>query len=114
MLKTTLGLKAMLKYFLMKGKDVSPFVGGYINYISYPTEEGSTYEDKYSLLGIGGIFGAQAFLAKGFAVYGYAALGYEVKSFNRNFIGSQPDENATYTTISLTGSGVGAVFYFNF
>jgi len=100
---TTLNFVGMFKYFLSKGRDVSPFVGGMLEYLS-ETEIG--HEDAVTGLGFGAMFGGQAAIAKNLHVYGYVSLGYYSMS------SKEDDVTYTYTAISLAGSGVGAIFYF--
>jgi hypothetical protein len=106
------GFQGMFRYFLAKGKDVSPYVGGFISYSSHPGHKSSYGEETKSDLGLGAIFGGQVFLAKNFAVYGHVALGWN--QYTDDFSGKEgvQDYTNTETTISLSGSGVGAVFYF--
>ncbi len=109
--ESTLHFVAIGKYFLDRGRDVSPYVGARIGYSSYPGE--SEYYEDYSRtnFSIGALFGGQVFLAKQFAVYANIGLGYSMLSENYESQGGDDATNSK-TTISLDGSSIGAVFFF--
>jgi hypothetical protein len=94
---------AMFKYFLSKGRDVSPFIGGLLDY-STVADIGD--DNPKTTLGLGAMFGGQAQIAKNLHIYGFVSLGYKKESED------EQDVTHTYTTISLIGSGIGAIFYF--
>ena len=110
---TTLFFQGMFRYFLSKGKDVSPYVGGILAYYAYPTEEGNNYKETQTYIAFGGIFGGQVFIAKGLALYAQIALSYGMDRTAYETSSGGGDYTWTTSTISLRGSGVGAVFYFN-
>ncbi|MFC2130148.1 hypothetical protein ACFLSQ_01815 [Bacteroidota bacterium] len=111
--ETILYFQAMAKYFLAKGKDVSPYVGGILGYASGPTHATLSEEVSRTELAIGVIFGGQVFLAKQFAVYGHVALGYSSLSSTTDYTEPDIDDvTATTSRITLSGSGIGAIFYF--
>jgi hypothetical protein len=96
---SSMNFQAMLRYFLNKGRDVSPYIGGILNYNSHSDENDEGTDD----IGVSAVFGGQVFLAKQFAVYGHIALGFTTSSI---------EDYSTTTTLSLGGSAIGAVFYF--
>jgi len=100
---STLNFIGMFKYFLAKGREVSPFVGGMLEYSS-DTDIGE--DDATTGLGLGAMFGGQGEIAKNLHIYGYVSLGYYKTS------SVQDEVTHTYTYITLAGSGVGAIFYF--
>ncbi len=100
---SSMNFTGMFKYFLSKGRDVSPFVGGMIEYSS-DLDIGD--ENALTGLGFGAMFGGQAAIAKNLQVFGYVSLGYYSTSQE------QDEVTHTYTYITLAGSGVGAIFYF--
>ncbi|MFH1052614.1 MAG: hypothetical protein V1779_16970 [bacterium] len=100
---SSINFTAMFKYFLSKGRDVSPFIGGMLEYNTL-TQIGA--EKGKGGLGFAAMFGGQAAIAKNLHVYGYVSLGYYSETDETNEV------KPTYTTISLGGSGVGAIFYF--
>jgi hypothetical protein len=112
--ENTILLEAMGRLFLNKGKDVSPYVGGLLMYNSYPPVTTGTSKISKSEFGIAAIFGGQVFIAKGFAVYGHIALGYASYSEKTNPLvnGAFDATKNSINKISLSGSGIGAVFYF--
>jgi hypothetical protein len=91
------------KYFLSKGRDVSPFVGGRLEYSS---DLAIGADDPVTGLGLGAMFGAQGAIAKNLHIYGYVSLSYFTTS------SVDQDVTSTYTYLTLSGSGVGAIFYF--
>jgi len=100
-----LTFQGIFHYYLSKGRDVSPFLGGILSYSS-TSDYGA--DDPNTEIGLSAVFGGQAFLAKNFSVYGQIALGYQKQS--------SPKDNAggtyNWTYVSLSGSGIGAIFYF--
>lgn len=104
---STLNFSAMFKYFLSKGRDVSPFLGGMLEYSS---DLGIGEDDPETGLGLGAMFGGQGAIAKNLHIYGYVSLGYY--STSQVISNTDPKATETYTYITLAGSGVGAIFYF--
>ena len=110
--ESTLHFVAIGKYFLDRGRDVSPYIGASLNYSSYPGEEREYYENySKSSFGLGAFFGGEVFLAKQFAVYAQIGLGYSM--YNVSYETQSGDDHTnSRTTISLDGSSIGAVFFF--
>jgi len=104
---STLNFMGMFKYFLAKGRDVSPFVGAMVEYSS---DLGIGEDNSINGLGFGAMFGGQGAIAKNLHIYGYVSLGYY--STSKVINDTDPEVTEKYTFITLAGSGVGAIFYF--
>ena len=117
--ETTLGINVFLRYYLKKGNDVSPYIGGSMGYVLYPTEtddyDDYSYETDRNLLNFNFFFGGQAFLAKNFAVFGQIGISLNVNSNTVKRIDPSLDTDEASTTrmnIGLFTSNIGASFYF--
>ena len=106
-------VEGFIKYFLKKGKDVSPYVGGALLYSSGPNDESSVLTYTRSAFGLGVFFGGQVFLAKQFAVFGQVGLSYISHTTTQDKKSDNKDLTDTQTNLTIGGSGVGAIFYFD-
>ena len=110
---TDIYFEGMLRYFLSKGKDFNPYIGGDLLYYMLPESTSGAYKASPSLLGLAAIFGVQGNLTKQLAVYAHLGL-----TFSQGKVAYTPVSTSgaaydyTYTEISLMTSAIGAVFYF--
>ena len=104
-----------VRFFLNKGKDVSPYVAGTLSYSSGPTTKDASYDLSKSDFQLAAVFGAQYNLAKNFGIYAHLGIMYDVASSTYKAPTGQswPDYTAKVSTMVLGTSAIGAVFYFD-
>lgn len=110
--ETIYSLKFQARHLIFADKAVTPYWGAGLNYTAIPTRKGYNSEYDFNILSGSLFFGGQAYLAKNFALFAQIALSYS--SYTRNEKDLNTYKKTTYTMnfLSISGSSIGAVFYF--
>jgi hypothetical protein len=114
--QSTITFMGGIRYFISKGKDVSPYVAGTLLYASGPTIKTEGASDlSYSFMQLAAVFGAQYNLAKNFGIFGHFGIRYDISSINNKPPTGQTWKEYTDKTSALVfgTSAIGAVFYFD-
>jgi len=98
--QSAMSIHAGLRYFL-RGGDVAPYLGGLVEY--------SSPEEDHTIIGIQGVFGAQAMVRKKLGLFAHVGIGFG-SATTKYTVGSDSGDR-TITTIGLFTAAVGAAFY---